>query len=96
MKLRILLPALLIALSAAPAARADLTVRYKLTFKAGEGLPPQAVAAFDPIAKQLPAETVTQFHGDMARSEIMGKTTLIDYGRRWMRSTRSCTWMRYG
>jgi TonB family protein len=82
MQLRILRPALLIALSTLPAATADLTVRYKLTFKAGEGMPPQAATALDPIAKQLPAETVTQFHGDMARSEIMGKTTLTDYARR--------------
>jgi TonB family protein len=82
MRLRILLPALLVGLSAGPAARADLTFWYKLTLKAGEGMPNEASAAVLHAMKAIPPETVTRIRGDMSRSEAMGRVTLMDYARR--------------
>ena len=82
MKLRILLPAILLGLVASQAAWADLTVRYKITAKAGAGMPQQLTAGLEPAMKMIPTEVVLQYHGDMARSELLGKTSLIDYGRR--------------
>jgi TonB family protein len=82
MKIRILLPAILLALAAGPAARADLTLRYKLTLKAGEGMPQPVAAAVAQAVEKIPAEVVTEIHGDLARSDLMGKAALIDYRRR--------------
>jgi len=78
MKLRILLPALLVALSAVPAARADLTVRYKVTFKPGEGMPASAVAPWKG-PETVAHRDSDQIHGDVARSQTMTGTALVDY-----------------
>jgi TonB family protein len=81
MKLRILLPAILVAIQAGPAAWADLTVRYKVAFKSGSLMRPETAKKLEEAQKTAPTELVTRFHGDMARSEANGRVTLIDYGR---------------
>jgi TonB family protein len=82
MQRRIPLAAALLLVSAFPAASADLTVRYKVSVKAGSLMRPEAAQKLEEARKTAPTEVVTQFHGDVARSEVNGRVTLLDYGRR--------------
>jgi TonB family protein len=85
MRLHILLPAVLIGLSAGQAAWADLTIRYKMTFRAGSGMPPQVAKSLEDATRNIPTELVSQIQGDKVRSELpLGKTVLVDYGQRQM------------
>jgi hypothetical protein len=70
MRLHILLPAVLIGLSAGQAAWADLTIRYKMTFRAGSGMPPQIAKSLEDATRNIPTELVSQIQGDKVRSEL--------------------------
>jgi TonB family protein len=74
--------AALFALVALPAVAADLTVRYKVSVTAGSLMRPEASQKLEEARKRAPSEVVTRFHGDVARSEVNGMVTLLDFGTR--------------
>ncbi|HUP03071.1 MAG TPA: energy transducer TonB [Bryobacteraceae bacterium] len=80
MRLRIFLPAILLALSAGPA-RADLTVRYKISIQVGGGIP-QAAAAELQKAMDVASGPAILVRGDKARLENKTGIVLFDYARR--------------
>jgi TonB family protein len=72
---------LVITLLGASPAFGDLTVHSKVSFKGGAGVPAQLTQALTTAMKAASAETVTQIHGEMSRTETLGRVKLIDFGR---------------
>jgi hypothetical protein len=67
-------------LCAAQAGRADLTMRYTLTFKLGEFLPPQALDAMkQQMGSRIPEGTVVQIKGDRVYTSMGRMVSIADY-----------------
>lgn len=72
----------LAALLAAPVAWADLTLRYRFSVEPGAGLPPETAAGLQGLANAAPLEVSVLVRGDLARTEALGRVTLLDLHQR--------------
>ena len=72
--------AVFIVLCAAQAGRADLTMRYTLTFKLGTFLPPQALDAMkQQMGNRIPEGTTVQMKGDRVYTSMGRMISIADY-----------------
>ena len=73
--------AVFMVLCAAQAGRADLTMRYTLTYKLGTFLPPQALDAMkQQMGNRIPEGTTVQIKGDRVYTSMGRMVSIADYG----------------